>query len=109
MVRPVISGVPQVSVLGPLLFLIYNDEIGTIPLTPESVRVIFADDLLLYKPISHQSDFADMQEDSAEVETWSTTNLFSLNPIKCKYMIISRKTVPLQPVTPLILNGHIYS
>ena len=103
MVKPIISGVPQGSVLGPLLFLIYIDEVGTIPLTPESVRMIFADDLLLYQPISHQSDFADMQDDIAEVETRSTTNL-SLNPIKCKYMIISRKTVPLQPVIPLIFK-----
>ena len=97
---------PQDSVLGSLLFLIYIDEIGTLPLTPESVRVMFADDLLFYKPILQLSDFLDVQEDVSKVEVWSTTNHLSLNPTKCKYMIISRKTTPLQPETTLILSGY---
>ena len=102
----VLSGVPQGSVLGPLLFLIYIDGIGTIPLTAETLRVLFADDLLLYKPITHQSDFLAVQEDITEVENWSTANYLTLNPLKCKYLIISRKTKPLLPDSALTLNGH---
>ena len=60
--------------------MIYIDEVSTIPLTPESVRVMFADDLLLYKPISQQSDFLAVQEDVTEVEEWSAANHLSLNP-----------------------------
>ena len=106
-VKDVLSGMLQGSILGPLLFLIYTDEVGTIPLTPESVRVIFADDLLLYKPISRQSDFLAVQEDVTEVKEWSAANHLSLNPTKCKYMIISRRTTPLQPEIAFSLNGHI--
>lgn len=106
-VEDVLSGVPQGSVLGPLLFLIYIDEVGTIPVTQESVRVMFADDLLLYRPISQPNDFLAMQEDVSKVEEWSIANYLSLNPIKCKCMIISRKTSPLQPESALTLNGHI--
>ena len=60
-----------------------------------------------YKPILQPSDFLAIQEDVSKVEEWSTTSSLSLNPIKCKYMIISRKAAPLQPESALILNGHI--
>ena len=102
----VLSGVPQGSVLGPLLFLIYVDGIGSIQLTTGSLRAMFADDLLLYKSIADQSDFLAVQEDIAEVEKWSTANHLTLNPLKCKYLIISRKSKPLQPEVALVLNGH---
>ena len=44
----VISGVPQGSVLGPLLFLIFINGIAELPLSPESKLVMYADDILLY-------------------------------------------------------------
>ena len=90
-VADVLSGVPQGSVLGPLLFLIYIDGVGTISLSPESERVMYADDLLLYKPISSPRDFLFVQNDIANIEGWSIANFLSLNPSKCKYMILSRK------------------
>ena len=106
-----LSGVPQGSnsVLGPLLFLIYVDGIGTIKLIMGYLRAMFADDLLLYKSIADQSDFLAVQKDIAEVEKWSTANHLTLNPLKCKYLIISRKVRPLQPEAALILNGHTLS
>ena len=64
----VLSGVPQRSVLSPLLFLIHTDEVGTIPMSVETEQVMFADDLLLYKPIAKSSDYLDVQADVNRVK-----------------------------------------
>ena len=69
---PVLSGVPQGSVVGPLLFLIYIDEIKSITLSPGSHLTLYADDMLFYRPITNSADYALLQEDINRLSMWVT-------------------------------------
>ena len=57
---PVLSGVPQGTVLGPILFLIY---INDIVLGTDSEIRLFADDCILYTEIHNSCDSASLQSD----------------------------------------------
>ena len=63
----VISEVPQGSVLGPLLFLIYIDDITSLQLSEGTKISLYADDMLLYKPISSDNDYVELQHDIDQV------------------------------------------
>ena len=90
----VVSGVPQGSVLGPLLFLIYIDGITEVPLAG-SCRLIYADDILVYCQIRHARDYLIMQDVLDRLEVWLTQQYLLLNALKCKFMLISRRHTPI--------------
>jgi len=68
------SGVPQGSVLGPLLFLIYTDDVTHSALSPGFKISLYADDMLLFKTITSTSDYVELQKD---VNNWVNTNHLS--------------------------------
>ena len=100
----VTSGVPQGSVLGPLLFSLYINNITEVPLSPPSRRALYADNALLYRPISHPNDFLAVQSHLNAIKQWSDEHLLQLNPTKCKYMILSRKRSPAAHSLTLLLG-----
>ena len=83
--RGVCSGVPQGSVLGPLLFLLFvndlPDWIGT------NIR-LFADDAKIWKEISCLDDQQELQADLDRLRKWSDEWLLEFNPVKCNVMHI---------------------
>ena len=65
----VISGVTQGSILGPLLFLVYIDDVTNIPFSPGTRIVLYADDTLMYRTISSNSDYVNLQTDANVYKT----------------------------------------
>jgi len=68
--KRVISGVPQGTVLGPLLFLVY---ISDLPSRVQSTSKLFADDCFRYRRINSRSDGDILQNDLDRLQEWATT------------------------------------
>jgi len=90
---PVSSGVPQGSVLGPLLFLLYVDELTTIPKVCK--LKLFADDVLLYVSVKSVKDCQLLQKDLSAIVEWSKLWQLNLNPRKCEALSITNKKKPI--------------
>ena len=95
------SGVPQGTVLGPLMFLLYiNDIIKNIV----SPLRLFADDCLLYRVIDSQEDTFILQQDLDKLSQWVQTWQLRFNIAKC---VVIRCTRSLQPIIyDYKLNNH---
>ena len=87
-IAPVTSGVPQGTVLGPLLFLAF---INDLPDSVSSEIRLFADDCLLYRPIKSQADVKGLQDDLVGLQGWEDKWLMSFNPDKCEVLRITNK------------------
>ena len=86
---PVASGVPQGTVLGPILFLCH---INDLPDSVKSTVRLFADDCLLYRSIKTRADHIALQNDLNNLEVWAAKWGMSFNAKKCYTLSINQKT-----------------
>ena len=86
------------------MFIVYINDLESLHLLNGTSLLTFADDILIYKPVSSHSDFLDFQNYVNLISLWTKLNHLTLNPVKSKYMLISHlKRADCFP--PLQLNG----
>ena len=88
----VTSGVPQGTVLGPLVFLVY---INDMPEKSSSTTRLFADDSLVNRIIHSKEDQAILLEDLDKLQKWERDWLMQFDPDKCEVVRITNKRNPL--------------
>ncbi len=86
----VTSGIPQGSVLRPVLYVLF---INDLPETVSSEVFLFADDTKIFKVIKGKEDQKRLQEDLDALNEWSEKWLLKFHPGKCKHMHVG-KSVP---------------
>ena len=91
------SGVPQGSILGPLLFLIYINDL------PECINYascqLFPDDTKLLKSVVTSNDCTQLQLDLTSLEQWCNTWRLNLNQHKCIHLRLSLSNLAISPQT----------
>ncbi|KAL8621234.1 hypothetical protein ACOMHN_018535 [Nucella lapillus] len=81
------SGVPQGSVLGPCLFLVF---INDLPDKLTSKTRMFANDTAIYRTIASQKDHDDLQGDIERLQVWEQQWEMAFNPGKCSTIKVTR-------------------
>ena len=99
---PVISGVPQGSVIAPILFLIYINELHN---NLKSTVGLFVDDTIIYMTISNGTDATALQRDLDKLAKWEETWQMEFHPQKCSVLHITRSRNP--KYKQYTLHGHI--
>ena len=102
-VTAITSGVPQGSVLGPLLFLVLINNLPEYVSENNTVR-LFADDCMLYRRIQTHEDSSQLQEDLNSLQKWEQDWLMSFNPKKCQVLRIARKKTPV--IFNYVIDNH---
>ncbi|CAB4013121.1 Hypothetical predicted protein, partial [Paramuricea clavata] len=91
---PVISGVPQGSILGPTLFAVFINDLPEVTSNGSS-ESMYVDDTKLFRNINSTTDGDCLQESLSNHVTWSHDNNIKFNALKCKVLSVARKKNPM--------------
>lgn len=87
------SGVPQGSVLGPLLFVVYINDI--VNYLPDACKLLYADDLKIFLPVNNLADCHTLQNSLLDFNSWCARNHLFVNVSKCSVVTFTRKKYPV--------------
>ena len=100
---PVLSGIPQGSILGPLLFLIYINDIPDCAVS--SIILLFADDTKCFKTIGNLIDSDQLQRDIDSLYKWSFDWNLSFDLSKCVHVSFKPKLQTTSVVLVLVQSS----
>ena len=86
---PVLSRVPQGSILGPLFFIIFFNDISSLLPSFSSNLILYADDILLLHPANSPSDITCINSQLHEIFSWLSSKSLQINTHKSKYILFS--------------------
>ena len=89
---------------GSSIIPIYINDITALNLSSNSRLTLYADDILLYKPIRCKTSFQELQQDIDHLAQWSDNHMLSFNVSKYKCMLLSNRHNINPP--PLLLNNQ---
>ena len=107
---PVKSGVPQGSILGPLLFLLFINDISS-GINSGTNICLFADDTKIWRSMNSEVDCAILQNDIIYLDNWCKNNQMKFHPDKCKVVSIITKSSKhkLTYLNELLLPRYCYT
>ena len=106
--QAVSSGVPQGSMLGPLLFVIFINDINTV-ISPGTNICLYADDAKIWREMHTVNDCTILQNDIDSLDIWCKRNLVRFHPEKCKAVPIISNSNRLFYITLLPFSRYSYT
>ena len=98
-ILPVKSGVPQGSILGPLLFILFINDIYENISSGTNIS-LYADDTKIWRQMNSYNDCIILQNDISSLNRWCIINKMRFHPDKCKVLSVSYKKVPWIDILP---------
>ena len=104
----VVSGVPQGSILGPLLFVLFINDLHSV-VSPGTEIALYADDTKIWRCIRTEVDCLILNNDIHNMTDWAEKNLMRFHPKKCKILSIASNIfldfLPFQRNFPYEMSG----
>ena len=99
--KAVLSGVPQGSILGPILFVLFINDLPK-GLSHGTELALYADDTKIWRRVLTENDHISLQRDIDYLYRWSIENKMNFHPLKCKVVSVANRPPALLGILPNI-------